>query len=162
MPTNPPRKTVLGLDPGTATVGFALVTGTKKNPQIQQYGVLRTLPQPAEMMPYRLLEIGRDLEDLIQMHQPDLAIVEDIFYFKNQTTIISVAQSRGVCLYLMAKYGMEIRKLTPLQIKQAITGYGRATKKQIQQIVQKIYGLQSLPKPDDAADALAIAWLGLP
>lgn len=151
----------LGIDPGTATVGFAFVHGTKKTPIILEYGVLQTLPRPADMMPQRILEIANDMEILLDKFKPDCAIIESIFFFKNQKTVISVAQSRGVLLYLLAKRGVKIISVTPLQVKQTICGYGRADKKQVQNMVQKIYKLDDLPKPDDAADSLAMAWWGL-
>jgi crossover junction endodeoxyribonuclease RuvC len=161
MILNRTEKIVIGIDPGTATVGYAISTGTKKKPVILDYGVLHTEPLPKEQMPNRLAEIGGDLEQLLDKYCPTHAIIEDLFFFKNITTAISVAQSRGVLLYILAKRGVSILSLTPLEIKQGISGYGRATKKQVQTMVQKVYQLPSPPKPDDAADALAMAWLGL-
>jgi crossover junction endodeoxyribonuclease RuvC len=152
---------VVGIDPGTASVGFAFVTGNSKNPIILDYGILQTSPQSREQMPDRLLELGTDLESLINKYQPQKAIVEDLFFFKNHKTVISVAQSRGMLLYLLAKCGSKIESITPLQLKQTICGYGRASKGELQLMVQKLYNLDSIPKPDDAADALAMAWLGL-
>jgi crossover junction endodeoxyribonuclease RuvC len=152
---------ILGLDPGTATVGFAFASGTRKDPVISEYGILRTAALPADMMPQRLLEIAQDLEDLLDLYRPTKAVVEELFFFKNHKTVISVAQSRGVLLYLLAKRGIEIVSATPLQIKQTLCGYGRADKKQVQTMVQKVYGLATLPTPDDAADSLAMAWWGL-
>jgi crossover junction endodeoxyribonuclease RuvC len=161
MVINRTEKVVIGIDPGTATVGYAISTGTKKNPVILDYGVLHTEALPKEQMPNRLVEIGSDLEILLEKYNPTHAIIEDLFFFKNITTAISVAQSRGVLLYILAKRGVSILSLTPLEIKQGISGYGRATKKQVQTMVQKVYQLPTPPKPDDAADALAMAWLGL-
>ena len=112
-------------------------------------------------MPFRLLEIAQDLEFLLDKYKPVKAFVEDLFFFKNSKTVISVAQSRGVLLYLLAKKKVEIYSLTPLQVKQSFCGYGRADKKQIQKMVQKVYNLDEIPKPDDAADSLAMAWLAL-
>ena len=109
----------------------------------------------------RLLEIATDLEIIIQQHQPQKAVIEELFFFKNQKTAITVAQSRGVVLYLLAKYNIPVVQVTPLQVKQTLCGYGKANKQQIQKMVQKLYGLADLPKPDDAADSLAIAWWGL-
>lgn len=155
------QKIVIGIDPGTATVGYAISRGSKKNPEILDYGVLHTEPLPREQMPYRLKEIGQDLEILLKKYKPTHAIIEDLFFFKNQSTAISVAQSRGVLLYLLAKHNISILSLTPLEIKQGICGYGRATKKQVQIMVQKVFQLPNPPMPDDAADALAMSWLGL-
>lgn len=152
---------IIGIDPGTATVGFALVEGTKKNPKINQYGILQTLPKPKEFMPERLVEIASDLESLLDIYCPEKAVVEDLFFFKNAKTVISVAQSRGVILYLLKKRKIQIVEVTPLQVKQTLCGYGRATKQQVQNMVKRIYGLNEVPKPDDAADSLAMAWYGL-
>ncbi|NJK70862.1 MAG: crossover junction endodeoxyribonuclease RuvC [Thermales bacterium] len=151
----------LGIDPGTATVGFSFVTGTRQNPQILEYGVLHTHSAPKEYMPDRLLELGQDLESLIQKYKPSVGVIEDLFFFKNQKTVISVAQSRGMMLYIMKKNGLQTTDVTPLQVKQTLCGYGRATKEQVQKVVKKIYNLDQIPKPDDAADSLAIAWFGL-
>jgi crossover junction endodeoxyribonuclease RuvC len=152
---------VLGIDPGTATVGYSFVSGTKQQPVVHEYGVLRTLPVSKDLAGERLLEIGRDLEELIQKYKPDKAVIEDLFFFKNQKTVISVAQSRGMMLYVLAGHGIETASVTPLQVKQTLCGYGRASKLQMQKMVQKVFGFEELPKPDDAADSLAMAWWGL-
>lgn len=156
-----PKDIVIGIDPGTATVGFAVVTGSSKDPQILDYGVLKTEVKDRELMPERILELGTDLQEILTKFKPVRAVVEDLFFFKNAKTVISVAQSRGMILYILAKNGIQIQSLTPLQIKQSITGYGRATKQEMQEMVKKIYGMDEIPKPDDAADSLAMAWLGL-
>jgi len=156
-----PQQIIIGIDPGTATVGFAVVQGSAKEPQILDYGVLKTEAKHRDEMPSRILELGQDLEQIITKFKPTKAIVEDLFFFKNAKTVISVAQSRGMILYILAKNGVEILSLTPLQIKQSITGYGRATKQEMQEMVKRIYSLDEIPKPDDAADSLAMAWLGL-
>jgi crossover junction endodeoxyribonuclease RuvC len=152
---------VIGIDPGTNIVGFAITEGTQNNPKILNFGVLHTKPSVSSNMPNRLVEIAEDLESLVKKYKPQKAVVEDIFFFKNQKTIISVAQSRGVILYILAKYKIVITSLTPLQIKQNVCGYGRASKKQVQEMVKQIYKLEKVPKPDDASDSLAMAWLGL-
>jgi len=152
---------VIGVDPGTAIVGFAFVDGSRRAPKIVDYGVITTTARSAEFMPQRLCEIADDLSELLKKHRPTLAIVEDLFFFKNAKTVISVAQARGVILQTLCAHGVEIRSLTPLQVKQTITGFGRAQKKQVQTMVKKYYGLDEIPKPDDAADALAMAWCGL-
>lgn len=153
---------IIGIDPGTATVGFSFISGSKQTPVIHDFGVLTTTPRPKEQMPDRLLEIATDLEGLIKKHRPQKAIVEQLFASRNITTVISVAQARGVIVYLLRKHGVEIASLTPHEIKQAVTGFGRADKKQMQIMVQKIFKLDTLPKPDDAADALGMGWIGLP
>lgn len=153
---------VIGIDPGTAIVGFAFVEGTKKNPKIVDYGVIETAARSTDKMPERLDEIAKDLEDLLKIYKPQEAVVEDLFFFKNAKTVISVAQARGVILHTLFKHGVKIQSLTPLQVKQTVTGFGRANKKQMQAMVKKYYNLEHVPKPDDAADALAMAWCGLP
>jgi crossover junction endodeoxyribonuclease RuvC len=151
----------IGIDPGTATVGFSFVDGTKKEPKILEYGVLHTAARAREFMPDRLLELGTDLELLLMKYKPDTAVVEDLFFFKNAKTVISVAQSRGMMLYLLRKHGVSIIEVTPLQVKQTLCGYGRASKQQMQAMVKRIYKLEEIPKPDDAADSLGMAWIGL-
>jgi crossover junction endodeoxyribonuclease RuvC len=152
---------ILGIDPGINIVGFAFVEGTKKNPIIVDYGILHTEKQERNKTHLRILEIAQDLESLIIKYVPTKAVIEDLFFFKNAKTVISVAQARGVMLYLLAKHNVEVISVTPLQVKQTLTGYGRADKKQVQKMIQKIFELDELPKQDDAADALGMAWLGL-
>jgi len=148
----------LGIDPGFAVLGYAVVQGTKEKPVCLDFGVVKTdLPN----LPERLVQIAQDLELLIGKYQPQQAIVEQLFFFKNQKTAMDVAQSRGVVLYLLAKHKIDIIQVTPMQVKQAVCGYGKASKQQVQKMTQKIFNLESLPKPDDAADSLAIAWFGL-
>lgn len=153
---------VIGIDPGTAIVGFAFVEGTKKNPIIVDYGVIETDARSSDLMPERLDEIAKDLSQLLKIYKPKKAVVEDLFFFKNAKTVISVAQARGVILHTLFTHGVEITSLTPLQVKQTVAGFGRADKKQMQAMVKKYYKLEHVPKPDDAADALAMAWCGLP
>ncbi|MDI6778027.1 MAG: crossover junction endodeoxyribonuclease RuvC [Patescibacteria group bacterium] len=146
---------ILGIDPGTATTGWAVVEEVKKNPRLVACGCVNTskLNSDAE----RLVEIGRDIGSLIKKYKPREAAVEDLFFFKNLKTAITVAQARGVILYEIKKNKLPLFAYTPLQVKQALTGYGRAEKKQIQIMVKNILKLKSVPKPDDAADAVAIA-----
>ena len=152
---------ILGVDPGVSIVGYGFVQGSRSKPNIVDFGVLQTEKTDRENGHFRLLEIGQDFEFLLQKYKPDVAVVEDLFFFKNAKTVIQVAQSRGVILYLLTKYHVKVISKTPLQVKQTLTGYGRATKRQVQEMVKKIYRLDKIPQPDDAADALAIAWLGL-
>lgn len=152
---------ILGIDPGTATVGYAFCKGDKKRPNVVDYGVITTEARADEYMPMRLIEIADDLEHLLKKHKPDKCIIEDLFFFKNSKTVISVAQSRGMMVYLLAKHGVEVESATPLQIKQTLCGYGRASKAQVQTMIKKHLGFKEIPKPDDAADALAMAWYGL-
>jgi crossover junction endodeoxyribonuclease RuvC len=146
---------VLGIDPGTATTGWAIVEEIKKNPRLVACGCVNTSKFDSDAD--RLVEIGRDIASLIKKYKPDEAAIEDIFFFKNLKTAITVAQARGVTLYELKRNKMPIEHYTPLQVKQALTGYGRADKNQIQLMVKNILKLKSVPKPDDAADAIAIA-----
>lgn len=152
---------VMGIDPGLATVGYAIVEGKKQSPIVIDYGVLSTLAGPESMTPYRLLEIRQDLEALIKLHQPEVAVVEKLFFFKNQKTIIQVAGARGVITSLLAEYGVRIVELTPLEVKQSVSGHGRADKQQIIKLMQKLYKIEERITPDDAADALAMAYCEL-
>lgn len=147
---------ILGIDPGTATTGFAVIEKINGEVSALDFGVISTRPKvPPEK---RLLEISENLNELIEFHAPDLVAVESLFFFKNQTTAFAVAQARGAVLLTVAKFQIPLVELTPLQVKQAVTGYGRAEKKQIQKMVKEIFALEKIPQPDDAADALAIAF----
>ena len=154
MTTSRPLR-VLGIDPGTATTGWAVVEEIKKNPRLVACGCINTskINSDAE----RLVEIGHDISSLIKKYKPDEAAIEDLFFFKNLKTAITVAQARGVILYEIKKNKVPLSSYTPLQVKQALTGYGRAEKKQIQIMVKNILKLRCAPKPDDASDAVAIA-----
>lgn len=152
---------IIGIDPGTATVGYSFVSGNRQNPIIHDFGVITTPPLPKDMMPTRILEICNDLQQLLKTYQPTLAVVEDLFFAKNIKTAITVAQARGAILYTLADFGIPVLSPTPLQIKHTLCGYGTADKKQVQNMVVKIFNLDSIPQPDDAADSLAIAWWGL-
>ncbi|HAR54808.1 TPA: crossover junction endodeoxyribonuclease RuvC [Patescibacteria group bacterium] len=148
-------KIILGVDPGTATTGFGVVRDAKGQVEYVDCGCISTSKgiSPAE----RLLTIAKSLEILIKKYQPEVVAVEKLFFTKNITTAIAVAEARGVILVTAAKHNLEIAEYTPLQVKQALTGYGKADKQQMQRMVKTILKLQIIPKPDDAADALAIA-----
>jgi crossover junction endodeoxyribonuclease RuvC len=146
---------ILGIDPGTATTGWAIVEDAQKNPQLIACGCVNTSKLNSDAD--RLVEIGRDIGSLIKKYKPNEAAIEDLFFFKNLKTAITVAQARGVILYEIKKKLIPLFAYTPLQVKQALTGYGRADKKQIQLMVKNILKLKEIPKPDDAADAVAIA-----
>lgn len=145
----------MGIDPGTATTGWAVVEEIKKNPRLVACGCVNTSKFKSDAE--RLVEIGSDIQTLVKKYKPDEAAIEDIFFFSNQKTAVTVSQARGVVLYELQKSRLPIRNYTPLQVKQALTGYGRADKKQIQLMVKNVLKLKSIPKPDDAADAVAIA-----
>ena len=146
---------ILGIDPGTATLGWGVIEVTGQINKLLAYGEINT--KKTSSASARLYEIAQDLETLIIKHRPDEAAVEELFFFKNQKTIISVAQARGVIFLTLERLGITIAEYTPLQIKQALTNYGRADKTQVQLMVKNILKLKNIPKPDDAADALAIA-----
>lgn len=146
---------ILGIDPGTATVGWGIIEAVNGKPQVVAFGHIAT--DKALPMPARLQEIRNDLTELIKRYQPDRAAVEELFFFNNQKTVITVAQARGVILLTLADFSLSIAEYTPLEVKQSLTNYGRADKTQMQLMTQKLLGLKSIPKPDDAADALAIA-----
>lgn len=146
---------ILGIDPGTATVGWGVVEQTDGQLKSIAHGHISTSPkdEPAT----RLREIHKDIEALIKKYHPDESAIEKLFFFKNQKTIIEVAQARGVILLTLSQKIPTIGEYTPLQVKQALTGYGRAEKNQVQQMVKSVLGLSEIPKPDDVADALALA-----
>jgi len=146
---------ILGIDPGTAITGWAVVEEAKKKPRLIACGCVNTSKMKSDAE--RLVEIGKDIATLLKKYKPQEAAIEDLFFFKNLKTAITVAQARGVILYEIKKNLIPLFSYTPLQVKQALTGYGRAEKKQIQIMVKSILNLKSIPKPDDAADAVALA-----
>ncbi len=145
---------VLGIDPGYAIIGYGVLDTNKQN-MLLDYGAITTPKE--DSMPIRMENIDKSLKYLFDKFKPDVVAIEELFYFKNQKTVIQVAQARGVILLACQKYCGNIYEYTPLQIKQALTGQGRAEKAQVQFMVKAILGLNSIPKPDDAADALAVA-----
>ena len=145
---------VLGIDPGYAIIGYGVLDTSKQN-MLLDYGAITTPKE--DSMPIRLENIDKSLKYLFDKFKPDVVAIEELFYFKNQKTVIQVAQARGVILLACQKYCGNIYEYTPLQIKQALTGQGRAEKAQVQFMVKAILGRNSIPKPDDAADALAVA-----
>ena len=146
---------VLGVDPGIATVGFGVLDSEKNRQRLVSCGVITT---PAKtQLSSRLDQIFRDLNDLITQFSPDVMAVEELFFNTNITTGIAVAHGRGVILLSGYQAGLPIYEYTPLQVKQAVVGYGRAEKKQVMDMVRRLLNLQAVPRPDDAADAVAIA-----
>ena len=145
----------LGIDPGTAICGYGLVNMQGSRLQAVQYGAILTSPK---MRPEdRLLKIHRELTAIIKHYKPDVMGVEQLFFNKNVTTAIPVGQARGVVLLTAAENGIQLVERTPLQIKQSVVGYGRASKEQVIYMVTKLLNLPEPPKPDDVADALAVA-----
>ena len=146
---------ILGIDPGTGIVGFGVIDYERGNSAFIDAGVIRTPAHQPDSD--RLITIYQELEDIISQHKPDVMAVEKLFFIRNITTAMSVSQARGVILLLGKQQKLQLHEYTPLQIKQAVTGYGKADKKQIQEMVKIILKLPNIPKPDDAADALAAA-----
>ena len=147
---------VIGIDPGTAITGYGLVREAQNGKLTAvDYGVIQT---PAKMpMPQRLLHIHRELKEIALLHRPDYGVVEKLFFQKNVRTAISVGQGRGVAILSLADLDIPVTEYTPLEIKQAVAGYGGADKAQVQYMVKVLLELEEIPKPDDAADALAVA-----
>ncbi len=146
---------IIGIDPGTGILGFGIIEVVKGKPVLVDGGVIRTPVKEDDSV--RLLTIYDELTDIIADTKPQEMAVEKLFFAANVTTAMTVAQARGVVLLTGMQAGLKIAEYTPLQIKQALTGYGRADKKQIQEMVRVILGLKEIPKPDDAADAIACA-----
>lgn len=146
---------IIGIDPGTGILGFGVIDVVKSQPVLVDAGVIRTPVKEDDAV--RLLTIFEELTDIITQTKPTQMSVEKLFFARNVTTAMTVSQARGVVLLCGMQAGMTIHEYTPMQIKQAITGYGSADKKQMQEMVRVILKLKEIPRPDDAADALATA-----
>jgi crossover junction endodeoxyribonuclease RuvC len=146
---------ILGIDPGTGILGFGVIDVEKGQVSIVDAGVIKTPVKQADSD--RLETIFTELSEIIAETKPSVMAVEKLFFAKNVTTAMSVSQARGVVLLLGKQNKLELYEYTPMQIKQALTGYGKATKLQIQEMVRTVLKLKEIPRPDDAADALACA-----
>jgi crossover junction endodeoxyribonuclease RuvC len=146
---------ILGIDPGTAALGYGIVDSTRGRLREVDHGCLETSPDIA--LPDRLLRIHALVDELIETHEPRVVAVERLFFSRNVQTAFAVGQARGVVLLAAAQHGVPVREATPNEVKSAVAGYGAADKDQIQRMVQVVLGMAELPRPDDAADALAIA-----
>jgi crossover junction endodeoxyribonuclease RuvC len=146
---------VLGIDPGTAALGYGIVERTGGRLREVDHGCLTTSPDLS--LPERLLAIHALVDELLALHEPDLMGVERLFFSRNVQTALGVGQARGVVLLAAAQHDTPVREATPNEVKSAIAGYGAADKEQVQRMVQLVLGMSELPRPDDAADALAIA-----
>jgi crossover junction endodeoxyribonuclease RuvC len=147
---------VIGIDPGTAITGYGLVRENEDGSlAVVDYGVIRTSSEWEH--PDRLLELHGQLKDILLLHRPQSGAVEKLFFQRNVRTAISVGQARGVALLGLAEAGISVAEYTPMEIKQAVAGYGGADKAQVQYMVRSLLNLDEIPKPDDAADALAVA-----
>ena len=146
---------ILGIDPGYATIGFGLVEAQRAQVCMVTYGAITT---PAGLpLSKRLYQIGTDMEELIFQLKPDEIAVEELFFNTNITTGIAVAHGRGVLLYAAEKCGVPLHEYTPSQVKLAVTGYGKAEKRQMMEMTKRLLKLKAVPRPDDASDALALA-----
>lgn len=146
---------ILGIDPGYATIGFGVVEAERAEVKMLTYGAVTT---PAGLpLSRRLYQIGTDMEELIGKVQPDAISIEELFFNTNLTTGIAVAHARGVILYAAEKRGVPLFEYTPGQVKLAVTGYGKAEKRQVMDMTRRLLKLKAVPRPDDAADALALA-----
>ncbi len=146
---------ILGIDPGMAIVGYGMIGVEDNQIELLTSGSIQTDKKLDDSK--RLLEIYNDLSQIVEKYQPDCASVEQLFFFKNQKTIIPVAEARGVILTVLEKYGIPTYSYTPMEVKQVLTGYGRADKKEVEQMVKLTLESQELPKLDDTVDAIAIA-----
>ena len=146
---------ILGIDPGFATVGFGVIRAEGGRQSVARYGAITT---PAGLpLPTRLLQIAEDMEELLSVFRPEAMAVEELFFTNNITTGIGVAQARGVILLCAERQKIPIFEYSPSEVKLAVTGYGRAEKLQVMEMTRRLLGLKAIPRPDDAADALAIA-----
>lgn len=146
---------IMGIDPGTSLIGYGIIDVIGKNYTTVAFGDFKTGVNIRNAD--RVLDVYNFFDKLIKKHQPGKIALESLFFFKNAKTVVKVSEIRGVLTYVAAKNGLEIAEFTPLQVKQAVSSYGRAEKFQVQKMVQLILNLKAPPKPDDAADALALA-----
>lgn len=146
---------ILGIDPGMAIVGYSILNFDGKNIELLHSGSIQT--QKGKRESARLLEIYNDMNYIVEKYQPDICAIEKLFFFRNQTTVMPVAHARGVILTVLEKFGIPIYEYTPMEVKQILTGYGRADKKEVEQMVKIALGTDKLPKLDDTVDSIAIA-----
>lgn len=150
------KQIIIGIDPGFATCGYACISTQGQDIEVLCYGAVTT-PATDEFTK-RLQSLHQELSDLFTTYKPNRLAIEQLYFAKNTKTAIKVAHARGIMLLLAAQHKLAIHEYTPLQVKQALTTYGRADKQQMQKMIQKILKLETIPTPDDAADALALAW----
>ncbi|MBO4636694.1 MAG: crossover junction endodeoxyribonuclease RuvC [Clostridiales bacterium] len=147
--------TYIGIDPGYAITGYGIVSKTGNKLSVIDYGVITTKAHTD--FPVRLLALNDKMRGILEMYKPDYMSIEELFMGHNHTTVIGTAQARGVVIVEAARAGIPVYEFTPGQVKLAVTGYGKADKNQVSQMVKNLLGLKEIPKPDDAADALALA-----
>lgn len=146
---------ILGIDPGLATLGWGVIESERGKQRLINYGCILTTPQ--QRFPERLKQIGEDMRGLLSLYKPDEIAFEELFFARNVTTALTVGAARGVAVAACADYTDKLYEYTPMQVKQAIVGYGKAEKQQIQQMVKLLLHMEDIARPDDAADAIAIA-----
>lgn len=146
---------ILGIDPGMAIVGYSVVEYDGNTPVLLHSGSVQTSKDKKE--PARLLEIWEDMNVIVEKYKPDVCAIEKLFFFRNQTTVMPVAHARGVILTALEKHNVPVFEYTPMEVKQVLTGYGRADKKEVEQMVKLSLGVDKLPKLDDTVDSIAIA-----
>lgn len=154
MPRSP-KGTILGLDPGLTRTGYAFISFSAGTPTLLNFGCINT--EKVRGYTQRLLALEKELSSLLTRFQPSRVGIEKLFFSKNVSTAMSVGQARGVLLLTLAHHHLEAEEVTPQQVKIAVTGYGRAEKQQVQRMIQILFHLKTIPKPDDAADAIAVA-----
>lgn len=147
---------ILGIDPGLATVGYAVIDAQDRSCKLLEYGCIKTAA--GMPLPERLLLIYKELTGIIEQFQPEEMAIEELFFSKNVTNGLLVSQARGVEILCAVQQGIPVYEYKPMHIKQAITGYGRADKKQMQLNIKMLFSMRDIPKPDDAADAIAVAF----
>lgn len=146
---------IMGVDPGFAITGYGIIKYEGNRFAVKEYGAILT--KTSDTFPERLQIVNNKIKELIKIYSPDVFAIEELFFNKNVKTAINAAQGRGAAIVAAADCGLNIYEYTPLQVKQAVVGYGRADKSQVQQMVKMILNLDEIPKPDDVADALAVA-----
>ncbi len=146
---------ILGIDPGMAIVGYCVLEFDGKNLKLEHSGSIQTEKKQKEGS--RLLEIFNDMNVIVEKYKPDVCAIEKLFFFRNYTTVMPVAHARGVILTVLEKYNVPVFEYTPIEVKKTLTGYGRASKKEVEQMVKISLGCETLPKLDDTIDAIAIA-----
>jgi crossover junction endodeoxyribonuclease RuvC len=150
---------ILGIDPGIGRMGYAVIKSEHGDAALVECGCITTIANTPD--PERLLEIKKDLDFILKKWKPEALCIESLFFAANSKTAMSVGQARGVAILAAAENKLKIIEITPLQVKIALTGYGKAEKRQVQKMLLQILKLKKIPKPDDAADAAAIAWAGI-
>ncbi|WP_456399349.1 crossover junction endodeoxyribonuclease RuvC [Mesoaciditoga sp.] len=149
------KKRIFGVDPGFGIVGYGVIDVYGRSENLVTYGAIRTSSRDA--IPKRIEKIYDELSKLLTEYEPNEAAVEELYFFRNVTTAISVGEARGVILLALEKFGIDIYEYTPMEVKLSVTSYGKATKRQVQEMVRIMLNMDDIPRPDDAADALAIA-----